>query len=67
MSKGIYDNRLMLPLTYSLDVINLQNGTSFGQIIDASIDNSLQVLLILQITMSLFIAIMIVPIYCSLK
>lgn len=67
MTKGVFDNTLMLPLSYSEAVINLQNSTDFKQIIDASIDGSLKTSLILAICMSVLILILLIIMFFFLR
>lgn len=64
---NIYDNRLVLSSSYSETVINLQNSTVFSQIIDASIDSTLQLSLNLAICMSLLILVLLILIFFLLR
>lgn len=67
MSKGIYDDRLLLPISYSYDVIGYQNGTTLAPIIDSSINSSLQISLILAICMNILIALLLIPMFFFLR
>lgn len=67
LSKGKYDDRILISFTLSNDVVNLQNGSTFAPIIDSSIDNSLNTSLILAICMSVIIFLFIVPMFFFLR
>jgi ATP-dependent Zn protease len=67
MSKGVYDNTLILPLSYSEAVINLQNATVFNQLIDASIEGSIKTSLTLAICMSILILILLIIMFFFLR
>lgn len=67
MSRGIYGNSILLPYTYSIPVINLQNASSLTAIIDSSVRQSLDINLSLTIAMGALIALLVLPMSYFLK
>ena len=67
MSMGVYNGSLLLPLSFNIQVIDLQNGTFLNTVINSAIDASLSITDIMEIVLSLLICVLTASFYCLLK